>query len=454
MYNYSMKLERLSKETIRFISENNFPKLTRIQDAVLDVATKGKDLVAISKTGTGKTHAYLIPIMEMIDESINELQVIISVPTRELGQQMKKYTKLMSQIMTNLRVKISLTGSDNTHITNFTAPPHILISTPGRLKKLYEKECIRLDRLKMFVIDEADMTLEYGFLEDLDLLFSKSLNAQFLCFSATYPQEFKNFVKKYFVKPQIIKIEDNSYMNPKIEHILVNAKHKKYHELLLDVLPSFNPYVCLIFANTRNEASECANFLRGNDYKVLEMHGGLAPRARKQALKALQNHEYSYVVCSDVASRGLDIEGVSHVVSLGLPTDLSFYTHRSGRTGRSGREGVCFLIYKEEDMSSLKVLSEEIAFKHKSYKNGISKILKSISFKKVRKNDLREKEIARKITKKKEKVKPNYKKKKRELIKKIKQKERQQFIRKKIQEEKRERYRTKAYQLYHEKNKD
>lgn len=449
-----MKLERLSKETIRFIAENNFPKLTRIQDAVLDVATKGKDLVAISKTGTGKTHAYLIPIMEMIDDSINELQVIISVPTRELGQQMKKYTKLMSQIMTNLRVKVSLTGSEKTHISSFSAPPHILISTPGRLKQLYKREYIRLDKLKMFVIDEADMTLEYGFLEDLDLLFSKASKAQFLCFSATYPQEFKVFVKKYFIKPQIIKIEDNSYMNPKIEHILVNAKHKKYHELLLDILPSFNPYVCLIFANTKTEASECANFLRTNGYKVLEMHAGLTPRARNQALKALQNHEYSYVVCSDVLSRGLDVEGVSHVVSLGLPSDLSFYTHRSGRTGRSGREGVCFLIYKENDMPSLKILDEEINFKHKSYKNGISKTLKPLSFRKFKKNDLREKEIARKITKKNEKVKPNYKKKKKELIQKIKQKERQQFIRKKIQEEKKARYKAKAYQLYHEKNKD
>lgn len=444
-----MKLECLNKNTLEFIKLNGFTKLTRIQDASLELALSGKDLVALSKTGTGKTHAFLIPLLEIVDASLNELQAIISVPTRELAFQIYEKAKLMQSVNPDLRIKLVSGGTDRKKSFKATAnSPHIIIGTPGRIKDLYVENILRMDKVKVFVIDEADMTLEYGFLLDIDVVLASINKPQVMCFSATLAEGLKPFISKYLNNPQVIKIEDNAFMNPKIKHYAVNAKHKKYAEALLDVLPSFNPYVCLIFANTRQEAKDTTNVLKQAGYRVLELHGGLEARERKQAIKALSNHEYSYVVCSDVASRGLDIEGVSHVVSLGLPSDISFFTHRIGRTGRAGKEGYCFTIYRQEDVETLRLLDKQYNFELRTYKNGHYKIQKSFVQNRITKSDIREKEISKILNGRKEKVKPNYKKKKTELIKKIKQKEKREFIRSKIKEVRKERYKKLAREKY------
>ena len=160
-------------------------------------------------------------------------------------------------------------------------------------------------------------------------------------------------------------------------------------------------------------------------------------------MKALASKEYTYVVASDVASRGIDVDGVSHVVSLGFPSDLSFYTHRAGRTGRNGREGVCFALYNENDLKAIDTLTKQgINFVPKSFRNGEWRMLKPLNFKRVSRSEIREKEIAKTLNRKNEKVKPNYKKKKTQAINRIKQKERQAYIRQKIKEEKKARYKA------------
>lgn len=443
-----MKIQRLSNDTIKFLEINQFKKLTRIQDAVVDVALSGSDLVAISETGTGKTHAYLIPIMEMIDPSLFELQAIITVPTRELGYQIYRQVLKMTKIHSNLRVKIGFGGSERKRVDQIKVAPQILIATPGRLKDLLEREYIDVSTCKLLVIDEADMTLEYGFLDDLSTVLNKLVKTQILCFSATYPTECRHFVKKYFHNPKLIEINDNSYMNPQIDFYATNAKHRQYHEVLVDVLKCLNPYVCLIFANTKQEAILVSQYLRSQSYKVLEIHADLKDRKRKQAIKQLESQEYTYVVCSDIAARGLDIDAVSHVISLGLPSDLNFFTHRAGRTGRSGRKGMCITIYNQNDLKSLTVLNEKYHFIFASYTRGIFKLIKTNPLIKRVYDDKKEKEIAKTLKNKKEKVKPNYKKKKRELVLKIKKKQRQEFIRQKIKEQRKERYKKQARELY------
>ena len=436
----------LKQTTLDFIEKNHFIELTKIQEACLRMAKKDKDIVAVSKTGTGKTHAFLIPIMEKIDVDLDETQVLISAPTRELAMQIHERAKMMCEVYPNLRIKLLSGGMDNAKLKEgLKKQPHIIVGTPGKIKDLYTENVLRVDQVKIFVIDEADMTLEYGFLEDIDAVFAKmTSNPEIMCFSATLPEGLKPFIKKYLNNPQMIKIEDNEAYNPQIEHVLINCKHKSYQETLLDILPGFNPYVCLIFANTREECSSTAKFLKQNGYRVLELHGGLEARERNRAMKALASKEYTYVVASDVASRGIDVDGVSHVVSLGFPSDLSFYTHRSGRTGRNGRDGVCFALYNENDLKAIETLSKSgIKFVHRSFKNGVWKDLKPFNFtKRKSREEIREKEIARSLYRKKEKVKPNYKKKKTEKINKIKQKERQTYIRQKIREEKKARYKA------------
>ena len=438
----------LKAETEKFIELNGFKELTKVQKATVAMAKRGKDVVAVSQTGSGKTHAFLISIMEKIDPDDFNTQVIISSPTRELAYQLYQNARMMQEVYPHLRIKLLSGGLDSQRMKeDLKKAPQIVIGTPGRIKELYADSTLRVDRVKMFVVDEADMTLEYGFLDDIDAVFSRMGKPQVLCFSATLPEGLKPFIKKYLAHPQMIELDDHQD-NPRIEHILINCKHKSYGEMLMDILPGFNPYVCLIFANSRKECDEVFELFKSHGIKACLLHGGLPARERQKAMRMLNNKEITYCIASDVASRGLDIDGISHVVSLGFPKELSFYFHRSGRTGRNGREGTCFALYKDEDEAAVKALMKQgINFIPRSYKNGTWRNLKALNFKRVTAAQKREKEIAKVLSGKKTKIKPNYKKKRTQEIEKIKRKERQNYIRQKIKEEKKARYKAKAKEM-------
>ncbi len=434
------------EKTKKFIENIGFVEPTPIQKAVIPMALKGKSIVGISDTGTGKTHAFLIPLMEMINSTINEVQAVITAPTRELAQQIYNRAKEMSETDSDLRVRL-ITGGINRDkmVESIKKQPHIVIGTPGRIKDLFlNQEVLRLDTAKTLIIDEADMTLEYGFLDDVDAFAGRMKeDLQMMVFSATIPQALRPFLKKYMQAPQTIKIEGEFHNSPKIEHVLIPCKHHDYGERLLDILPGFQPYICLIFANTREEAKKTASLLRKNGYDLVEIHGGLEARERKQAMRRLQNLECPYVVATDIAARGLDIEGVSHVISLGFPSELDFYKHRSGRTGRNGNSGVCFALYKDDDEKSINHLKEQgIVFEHRNFRNGQWTNLKPFGQKRISKNDLHEKELAKRLTKKDQRVKPGYKKKRAAAIEKIKRKERREMIAGKIKEQRIERYKA------------
>ena len=436
----------LKNTTKEFIELNGFKELTAVQQEVLKYANSSKDIIALSKTGTGKTHAYLIPIMEMINVKSDKTQVVISLPTRELASQVNQNCRLMQEVIPELRIQLLAGGTDKKRsIEKLERTPHIVIGTPGRIKDLFESNALRVDFVQMFVVDEADMTLEFGFLEDIDYVFSHMVkNPQVLCFSATFPEELNKFVKKYLNKPKQIVVQDKK-RDPHIHHVLVNCKHKDYKEQCFDILKGFKPYVCLIFANSKEYADETYEYLKQKGIKSLLLHGGLDSRTRIKAIKDLQAKKYTYVIASDVASRGIDIDGISHVISMGLPKELQFYMHRAGRTGRNEKDGTCYLLYKETDIASIKTLSKKgINFSALDYKRGLWKNANNPTKKREFKVDSQDKEIAKTLYRKNEKVKPNYKKKKKLEIEKIKRKKRREYIQTKIKEERKERYKKQA----------
>lgn len=445
-------IKGLKQETLDFIKLNNFEELTKVQAEVLKYTKSNKDVIALSKTGTGKTHAYLIPIMEMINPKSNKTQVVISVPTRELAYQVYKNAKLMNEVLPDLRIQMLAGGTDKYKaIKKLDNIPHIIIGTPGRIKDLFLSNALRVDFVQMFVIDEADMTLEYGFLEDIDTVFSHMVkDPEVLCFSATYPEQLQIFIKKYLENPKMIVVEDKK-RDPRIEHCLVNCKHKDYNEKLIDILKGFNPYLCMIFANSREYAEDTYELLKNHGIDALLIHGGLESRDRQKAIKALQNKTRKYIIATDVAARGIDIEGVSHVVSMGLPMELQFYTHRAGRTGRNEKTGICYLLYKETDIDNIKLLDKKgINFLAKDYKRGKWVETANPTKKRQIKGFVDEKELVKKLTRKNEKVKPNYKKKKNQEIERIKRQKRRDYIKGKIKEERKERYKQNARKKYEE----
>lgn len=441
----------LKENTRRFIEINHFKEPTPIQEEIIPAALKGKDVIGLSATGSGKTHAYLIPIFEKIDVQSNVPQAVITAPTRELAAQIYEMAKQMNEVDPSIRISLFVGGQDRDKTIEKlqNQQPHIAIGTPGRIKDLFlNGYALRIDKANILVVDEADMTLEYGFLDEIDAFAGRMKeDLQMMAFSATMPDQLKPFIKKYMHHPLTFQIGEAVRFNPDIRHVLVPCYHHTFVETILSILPGFQPYVCLIFANTRKEAGEIAEGLRNKGVSVSEIHGDLTSRQRKQSMKSIATGENTYVVATDLAARGIDIPEVTHVISCGFPEDLEYYVHRAGRTGRAGSKGTCFALYHEEDHASIVSLQKRgIRFLHQRFKNDTWNDLRPYGQKYQRKDD---DELDKKIAmvynnKKNTKVKPGYKKKRKQEISRIYQKKKREMIRSKIREEKKAMYKERA----------
>ena len=439
----------LRPEVREYIALNHFREPTPIQEEVIPAVIRGKDVIGLSATGSGKTHAYLIPIMQKIDPESDCVQAVITAPTRELAYQIYEMAKSMSTCMPQLRVRIYTGGRDREKdIAQLeSSQPHIVIGTPGRIKDLFlESGSLRIEQAGILVVDEADMTLEYGFLDDIDAFAGRlPEDLQMLAFSATMPEQLKPFLKKYMHSPVTYQIGEKVRFNPDIRHVLVPCYHHGYAKTILSILKGFNPYVCLIFANTRNEAAAIAEELRNGGIDVQEIHGDLTSRQRKQAMKSISAAEHTYVVATDLAARGIDIGEVSHVISCGFPEDLEYYVHRAGRTGRAGASGTCYALYEEKDDQAIRSLMKRgIRFEHQRFKGDQWQDLRPYGQRFQKKDDELEKKISQIYTKKNTKVKPGYKKKRAEQIQRVHRQKKREMIRSKIREEKKAMYRERA----------
>ncbi|MEF2781467.1 MAG: DEAD/DEAH box helicase, partial [Clostridium sp.] len=217
------------ENTKKFINLEGFIEPTPIQQAVIPLACKGKSIIGISDTGTGKTHSFLIPIMEKVDSTKNHIQAVITAPTRELALQIYQRCEKMSEADPNLRIRLITGGIEKSRMNEqLKIQPHIVVGTPGRIKDLFlQEQTLRVDTADILVVDEADMTLEFGFLEDVDMIAGKmKKNLQMMSFSATIPLLLQQFLKKYMSNPSTIQIEEKSNFHPKIEHVLIPCQEK------------------------------------------------------------------------------------------------------------------------------------------------------------------------------------------------------------------------------------
>ncbi|MGN1399601.1 MAG: DEAD/DEAH box helicase [Erysipelotrichaceae bacterium] len=431
-------------EINQLIEFKHFKEFTPIQQQAIPLILAKKDVIGISETGSGKSHAFILPILQMIDENDNHIQAIVAAPTRELAIQLYQQFAEINQFNDKIRIKLIVSGKDKERMMDsLKNQPHIVIGTVGRLKDLFVDEAVlRLDSAKTIVIDEADMTLEMGFLTQVDQICSRlPKNLQMLVFSATIPSQLQPFLHKYMTHPVTVMPNKKQLPSATIEHVLVNCRYSSYSEKLLKILPGIQPYVCLIFAKTKNDVIQTAEILKENNYPIVEIHGDLSARERRQALKVIAANKASYVVCSDIMARGLDIEGVSHVISLGLPSNVDYYIHRSGRTGRANRTGTSYLLYNKDDINGIKVLQNKgINFLSLDYRNGNWQQVRSFDYrppkKKLSEEDIAIKKIANAPVKK---VKPGYKKKREKQIEDIKRRQKRLMIKASIKAQQKER---------------
>ena len=428
------------------IEELGFKEPTPIQNEVISLVKKRRDVIGISQTGTGKTHAFLLPIMDAIDFEKDVVQAVVAAPTRELATQIFEQAKLFMKHQPNLRVSLIVGGSDRQKAVNkLTTQPHIVIGTPGRIKDLsLETQALKITTANTMVIDEADMALEFGYLEDIDAVVGKMKDdLQLLVFSATIPQTLRPFLKKYMENPALVEIDVHKPTTENVEHILLSTKHQNRYQVLKKIMEVIDPYICIVFCNTRTEVAEIAKRLREDGYKIGEIHGDLEPRERKQMMRRIKGMEYQYIVATDIAARGIDIDGVSHVINMDFPQEPDFYIHRSGRSGRGKYTGVCYSLYDTKDEDSIITLEKKgITFKILALKNDQFVDLGEREKRKKRvkqQTDLEKK--VQGIIRKPKKVKPGYKKKRQREINDLVRKQKRQMIQQDIRRQKKMRHR-------------
>ncbi|MFC4320802.1 DEAD/DEAH box helicase [Litchfieldia salsa] len=413
------------------VSELGFTKPTEIQERLIPTILRGENAIGQSQTGTGKTHAYLLPIIQKIDALTPEVQVVITAPTRELATQIhQEVVKIIkhSDAKHPITSKLFVGGTDKQRaIDKLKTQPQIVVGTPGRINDLVKEQALYVHKAKTLVVDEADLMLDMGFIKDVDQIAAKMVEKlQILVFSATIPEKLKPFLKKYMENPKYTHVAPQQVTAAKVEHVLVPLRHRKKIDLLHTMLKLYNPYLAIVFTNTKKMADKVADGLIERGLRVGRVHGDLSPRERKKTMKQVTELEYQFVVATDLAARGIDIEGVSHVINFELPSDLDFYVHRVGRTARAGYSGIAATMYEPSDEDALNKL-EKMGITFTNYDIEKEEFVK-IGERNRRKTRQRQTdeidEKAKSHVRKPSKVKPGYKKKMTREMDSIKQRQR------------------------------
>ena len=349
--------EQINPAIRQGLKKINFVRPTEVQEKVIPVLMARKNAVVQAVTGSGKTHAFLIPVMNEIDENLQFPQAILTTPSRELAQQLYQVARqLRDAAGLNITIAHLAGGSDRERqVDKISAhKPQIVVATPGRLHDFVEKKILPLDYVKNFVIDEADMTLDMGFLSEIDFVAQRlPQNCVLTAFSATIPVKLANFLRKYMAKPETIIIDNPTVISPTVKNDLLDIGSKSRKKILYQLLTMGQPYLALIFANTKQTVDELTEFLINQGLKVAKIHGGITERERKRTMREVEAGQYQYVVATDLAARGIDIEGVSLVINYEIPRELEFVIHRIGRTGRNGMRGHAITLIREEEMNQI-----------------------------------------------------------------------------------------------------
>ncbi|MBS4199315.1 DEAD/DEAH box helicase [Bacillus sp. FJAT-49732] len=335
---------------------------TSIQERTIPSVLEGKDVIAKAQTGTGKTLAFVLPILEKIDVHKSDVQALILTPTRELAQQISKEIKRMMENVEGINVLAVYGGQDVQHqLKKLKGAQHIVVATPGRLLDHIRRGTIDLSTVKMFVLDEADQMLLMGFLPEVDEIIQEALSSpQTMLFSATMPNEITTLAKKYLVEPEFIEVKAKKVTVEEVKQVVIETTDRRKQATLFHLIDEHRPFLAIIFCRTKIRASKLHEALIANGYNSDELHGDLSQSKREKAMKRFRDAKTQFLVATDVAARGLDVEGVTHVYNYDIPHDVESYVHRIGRTGRAGGHGVAFMLVAPKDLEFLRMIEKGI----------------------------------------------------------------------------------------------
>ncbi len=352
----------LSPEIVKAVKEMGFEKLTPIQEkAIPHILNFNQDVIASAQTGTGKTAAFGLPIIDRIDANKSHTQVLILAPTRELAIQIADELTHYSKYHKKLNV-VAVYGGANIvpQIAKLNSNPHIVIGTPGRTLDLINRRKLSLADLDFVVLDEADEMLSMGFSEDLDEILSHTPEEkQTLLFSATLPPQIKSLAKKYMHDPLNIFTGELNKSSDNVKHVFFKVQNSDKYEVLRRYIDLDKNFFGIIFCRTRRETGEIAALLMKDGFRADAIHGELSQAQRDTVMDKFRKKIVTILVATDVAARGIDVEDLTHVVHYQLPDDLEVFIHRSGRTGRAGKTGISVALVNKKEISRIKMLEKK-----------------------------------------------------------------------------------------------
>src|SRR5688572_17210575 len=353
----------LSKGLVESVLQIGFETPTPIQEKAIPVLLKGnRDFVGLAQTGTGKTAAFGLPLLELVDDSLKQTQALVLAPTRELGLQITSDLENFSEKFKSFNIVAVYGGASiSEQIRKVKRGAQIIVATPGRLIDLIDRKAINLNTIKYVVLDEADEMLNMGFKDDLDKILSftpESKNTWL--FSATMPREVKAIMKNYMTDPVELTVGEKNVGNVNIDHAYVVVQEKDRYLALKRIL-DYNPEIFgLIFCRTRIDTQRVAEMLMKDGYNADALHGDLTQQQRDRVMIKFRERSLQILVATDVAARGIDVEDISHVIHLNIPDEMEFYTHRSGRTARVGKKSIVRAIITKNEVGRVKQIERTL----------------------------------------------------------------------------------------------
>ncbi|MEO6845591.1 MAG: DEAD/DEAH box helicase, partial [Ginsengibacter sp.] len=353
----------LNESLVKAVSDLGFDTPTPIQLKAIPILLSGTtDFVGLAQTGTGKTAAFGLPLLQLIDVNHKYPQALIVCPTRELClqicndiQSFKKYSKGISAEPVYGGASIVM------QIRALKKGVQIVVATPGRLIDMIERKAIDLEKVKYVVLDEADEMLNMGFRDDIDFVLKNTVNRESTwLFSATMPSEVKAISKNFMTNPQEVTVGKKNTANVNIDHqYFITPAHSRFETLKR--LVDFNPGMYgIIFTRTKIDAQNISEKLSTEGYNVESLHGDLSQQQRDRVMQRFRNKDLQILIATDVAARGIDVEGITHVINFELPDDMEVYTHRSGRTARAGKSGICISICHSRESYKIRQLEKMV----------------------------------------------------------------------------------------------
>ncbi len=355
----------ITKNLAQALAENDITQPTEIQEKAIPILLEGKkDFIGLAQTGTGKTAAFGLPLLQRINVQNQQVQALVLSPTRELGQQIASQLHLFAKHIPRIAIQAVYGGVPlNPQIRALKRPTHIVVATPGRLIDLIERKAVQLAHVTHVILDEADEMLNMGFQPAIDQILSFIGKEKLIwLFSATMPKEIKRLVHQYMADDYVqIKVTPTEEYNKNIEHQFMVSSADTKQGALQAFLNADSSKRGIIFCRTKAATQKLAYTLTHNGLQVDALHGDLSQSKRDKVMKKFKAHQLQVLVATDVAARGIDVKDLNYVIHYNLPEQLEYYTHRSGRTGRAGKQGISLSIVTHQEVKRIKVIARELA---------------------------------------------------------------------------------------------